>query len=134
MLTTLLPSASETALLTVHLIMRYDDEKGKKTTRARISAKTLRILSSRAHLRESFCEDWIDELGVLGWTAFPIGDHFALILSQTIADWPRLGATRIRDTLHRVRQNDQSVFEGILDAIVDEKDYEIRSANIGVDE
>ncbi len=105
------PTPPETALLTAHLIAAYDQEKAKTTTRARISARTLRRISSRGHLRDVFLNDWTDELAELGWAVFPVGDHFALIQVATIEAWTRIGSQRLRPLLQRVRAGDNSVFE-----------------------
>ena len=114
------PSAAETAVLTVHLIRAYDEENDKATTRARVSTKTLRRISMRTILREAFVEEWIDAVGRLGWTAFPIGDHFALIQSKAIDGWPRIGSARISEVLQRVRRGDDSVFDELNGSISEE--------------
>jgi hypothetical protein len=108
------PSAPQVAILTVHLISAYDSEKDKVTTRARISAKTLRRISLRSVLREAFIQEWTDALGRLGWAAFPIGDHFALIQAKAITGWPRIASSRIDDVLWRVRRGDNPVFDELV--------------------
>lgn len=108
------PTPAEVAILTVHLIAAYDDEKDKRTTRARISSRTLRRMSVRAHLREAFLNDWTDEVAELGWAVFPVGDNFALIHTDTIESWTRIGSQRVRPLLQRVRAGDDGVFAELL--------------------
>jgi len=107
------------------MVKKYDELKGKHTTRARISTKTLRILSGRAYLRDTFCDAWRDQLSVLGWTAFPVGDHYALIRLATIDDWPRIGAARIRKIIQRICEGDQKVFDEIAEDFFDDRSIQI---------
>jgi hypothetical protein len=107
------PTAAEVAILVVFLMWSYDREKGRDTSRARISAKTLRTVSIRTKLREAFLDEFFDEMGTLGWTAFPVGDNFGLIRTETIDGWPRIGSSRVRPILDRVRAGDIEVFEQI---------------------
>lgn len=110
-------SPKEAALLVLFLIKSYDDEKERTTTRARISTKTLRRISFRARLRDSFIDDWTDALAELGWGAFQFDDHFALVQLSSVDGWPRIAATRLKDTLQRLKSYKADVFSEILDTL-----------------
>jgi hypothetical protein len=106
-------TSRQVAVLIVHLVLAYDKEKGKTTTRFRISGRTLRALSSRVHLRESLINEVIDEMSAWGWAMFPVGDHFALIRVEVVDGWPRIASKRIREVLRRAHEGDESVFNEI---------------------
>lgn len=113
------PTPAETATLVVHLVTEYAREKGKATTRARISQQTLRLISSRTQLRHRFKEDWSEALELIGWLSIPVGDNFAIIQTDTTDGWPRLGSKRIAETLKRVHRGDVSVIAEIEEALED---------------
>lgn len=103
----------QAALLTLHLIAAYDQEKGRSSTRLRVSARTLRRIALRPVLRDAFVDEWVLSLARLGWGAFQVGDHFALVQLKTVEGWTRVAPKRIDDTLQRVRDGDTSVFDAI---------------------
>jgi hypothetical protein len=111
-------SATEVAMLTIFLIVAYNQEKSKTTTRVRISQATLRVISERKRLRGSFVEEWIDELADFGWSAFRVGDHFALILTETVEGWVRIGTKRIRSTLLRISIGDDEALAEVARVVV----------------
>ena len=113
-------SAAEVAMLTIFLVTEYDNEKGKKTTRTRISQTTLRVISDRQRLRASLIEDWIDELSNLGWSAFPVGDNFAIIQTEAVEGWVRISAKRIRPTLRRISLGDGDALKEVAKAVLPE--------------
>lgn len=117
-------TAYKAAILTLHLLAVYSDDKGRGTARARISQATLRRLSGRTSLREVFVNEWIEELGLLGWSAFQVGDNFALIHTETIENWPRVASTRIREDLNKVLGGDDAEFDRIEFSILDEDSEE----------
>ncbi|MBY0337194.1 MAG: hypothetical protein K2X11_11310 [Acetobacteraceae bacterium] len=98
-------TAEETALFTAYLIHTYEEEKGKKTSRCRLSRRTVRLLSLRTNLRDAFIKDWIDALASdWGWLAFEFGEEFALIRSKSVEDWTRLSSKRVSDTRKSLAQ------------------------------
>ncbi len=99
---------AEVAILTVYLVIAYDQEKQKTTTRARISQATLRIISERKRLHAAFIDEWIDELADLGWSVFQVGDHFALIQTEAVDGWVRISTKRIRPILQRLSIGDET--------------------------
>lgn len=113
-------TAYKAAILTLHLLAVYGEDRGKGCARARISQATLRRISGRTSLREVFVNEWIEELGSLGWSAFQVGDNFALIHTETIDNWPRVASTRIRDDLNKVLCGDEAEFDRIEYSILDE--------------
>lgn len=110
-------SAAEVAILTLFLIKEYYREKEKPGTRARVSQQTLRIIAARKRLRSAFIDEWTDELAALGWSAFPVGDNFAIIRSEATEGWPRIGSKRIRDTLLRVHRGEAGALAEVEEAI-----------------
>jgi hypothetical protein len=90
-------------------------EKKRNTTRARISAKTLRMISLRARLETVFLNDWLDHLSYLGWSGFPIGDNFGLIKSDVLEGWPRIGAFGIRKDIASLQRGDQSLIDELAE-------------------
>ncbi len=104
-----LPDAFEVAKLTVYLGHAYDSEKKTETTRFRISATTLRSISLRTRLRDTFITEWQDALSYEGWAVFPVGEHFGLIRTNVIAGWRRISSRRIAEKVKRLSGGDQSV-------------------------
>lgn len=100
------PTAAEAALLVVYLQDAYDAEKGRQTTRFRVSSETLRRVCGRHALRGSFVEDFENEIADLGWSPFWVGNNLALIRTDTIDGWPRIASKRIAGTLRRVEKGD----------------------------
>jgi hypothetical protein len=115
------PTAYEAAILTVHLVALYDKETGKKSSRFRLSLKTLRLITLRGPLRDAFLDDWRGELDNLGWTAIPVDDHFAIIEKSAIDGWPRIGANRMVSLLRRLRAGREDALDE-LDKIAEEID------------
>jgi hypothetical protein len=110
--------AAEVAMLTIFLVVAYDQEKSKTTTRARISQATLRVISERKRLHGSFIDEWMDELADLGWSAFPVGDHFAIIRTDTVDGWVRISTKRIRSILTRISIGDDAALEEVAKAVI----------------
>jgi hypothetical protein len=111
-------STDEVAMLTIFLIIAYDQEKSKTTTRARISQATLRIISERKRLHHGFIDDWIDAMADFGWSVFPVADHFAVIQTDTVDGWVRIGTKRIRPMLQRLSIGDDTALEEVARAVV----------------
>jgi len=107
------PNAGEVAKLTIYLVANYDKEKGKNTSRFRISAKTLRRMSGRAVLRDAFIEEWEDALNCLKWSVLRVGDYFGLIRTDTIQDWFRISSLRIKPVIERVCEEDRDIWDKI---------------------
>jgi hypothetical protein len=95
--------AEETALLVAHLASMYGKEKGKETTRFRLSRTSVRFLSLHENLREAFVAEFVDALARFGWVAFPRGEEFGLIQKSAIAGWVRIGTKRVMDDQRALR-------------------------------
>ena len=113
-------SAAEAAILAIFLIREFDREKAKMTTRARISESTLRIIANRRRLSGAFVDDWTDELAILGWSAFPVGDRFGMIRNDTADCWPRIASKRIQPVLQDLRRGDRTMWSRIEAVVEDE--------------
>ena len=111
-------TAADAATLTVHLVQEFDREKTKTSTRVRISQATLRAIANRVRLRGAFVDEWIDELDNVGWSAFPVGDHFGIIRTETTEGWVRIGSKRIRETLKFIHAGKPGVLAKIEAQIV----------------
>jgi hypothetical protein len=111
-------SAYEAAILTIYLIQTYSQEKGRNASRARLSQSTLRRLADRERLRSAFIDEWIDELAALGWSAFPVGDKFAIVETATTDGWPRIATNRIRDELDRIHGGETRLIDEISEKVV----------------
>jgi hypothetical protein len=81
-------------------IKRYAEERGREITRLRLSSTALHRITGREQLRESVLYDVIEQLGLHGWTAFPIRDGgLALIESAAVEGWTKLSARRVSSEL-----------------------------------
>src|SRR5208282_6251117 len=89
-----LPNPTEVATLTLYLGHVYAEEKKTKSTRFRISSRTLRKIAGRTHLREAFLDEWASALDSKGWMVI-YGEHYGLIRSDAIDGWARLSSKRI---------------------------------------
>jgi hypothetical protein len=93
------PTAQTVALLVIALRMAFDEEFDRKTTRFRISRKTLRKLADRPWLSETFRSDLIEELARLKYCAFEIEDYLAVIDFAAVLGWVRMSPNKIERPL-----------------------------------
>jgi hypothetical protein len=99
-----LPNATEVATLTRYLGHAYAEEKKTRSTRFRISLRTLRKIAGRTILREAFLDEWANALGSQGWTVIYYGDHYGVIRSDAIDGWARLSSKRIAADLENMSE------------------------------
>jgi len=111
------PTPAETATLTAFLIQDFATDRGKATTRIRLSSNTLRALGNRGTLRNVFVDDWMEELDALGWMSLRYRDGFALIEAKSIDGWGRVSSKRIRAVLRRVHAGDKNALVEITRAV-----------------
>ena len=106
-------SAAETALLIALLMKRSESNRG------RISDTTIRLLSNRTTLRNSFLNSLTDALDDLGISMLQTERGFALIYVKSLNGAPALTAKRLfkEDLLPKLKNNDQINFEEIRDAL-----------------
>jgi hypothetical protein len=115
-------TAEETALCVAYLIYLYTQEKGKDVTRLRLSRNSVRWLGLRATLKETFVDDWIEELATeWGWIAFPHGEEFGLIDASVMPGWVRIGTKRIADDRLKLKRGDRSVLVKMREALARRK-------------
>jgi hypothetical protein len=105
------PSPYETTLLLLSLVASREKQlKDKQTgkeiavSRFRMSETTFKRLANRKRIPTEFLlevQEWLFEAG---WSLFFTGSTYAMIKSDTVDGWVRLGSTRIADQLEAVRQ------------------------------
>lgn len=99
-----LRDASETAIY-LRLIaaskQREREAKGaeKPLTRFRVSRKTLLALCGRSNLPDWFLADLQEHLLAAGWSLFFAGQSYAMIRSDLVMGWVRLGSGRVEQEL-----------------------------------
>ncbi|EPK3405894.1 hypothetical protein JAG57_002608 [Proteus mirabilis] len=99
-------SASAVAKLIVLNAFLYATEKGKSITRYKVSNSTLRKMSHRNSLRESFLVEVDNELSELGWTMIRNNnDENCFMVMSATDNWPKLSSKRLNTILE---QNDES--------------------------
>jgi hypothetical protein len=92
----------EIMILILISIKRYADERGRDITRLRLSSSALRRITGRQRLHDSILNDVIEQLGLHGWTAFPIRDGLALIQSAAVDGWTKMSARRVGAELRAI--------------------------------
>jgi hypothetical protein len=102
------PTAHETALLVLSLVAsRANHLKEKQTgavSRFRMSETTFKRLANRKRIPTEFLEEVQEWLFEVGWSLFFTGSTYAMIKSDTVDGWVRLGSKRIAGQLEAVRQ------------------------------
>ena len=96
------PPARIVAILLVVARQRFDEENGRRTTRYRISNKTVRRIANRPRLSAAFVDEIFVELGRLGYYAFSFEDYVAIIDSLAVRGWVRISAKRLEPELDAV--------------------------------
>lgn len=117
-------SPREAALMTVLLVRVFQEDRGKATTRARVSLRTLRRLSGRGALRSIFIQEWTEELADLGWHAFPLEEHFAIIKDDAVSTWPSIAARRIEDEIEKAKRGDVKALRALERDLIAEREAE----------
>lgn len=95
-------SSVDTAKLALINIKRYSEEKNKECSRVRMSKKTLRHISGRTVIRDSFIDELIDAFASLGWHFFMHSDtEYVMIESVKVDTWAKIASSRITDLLKK---------------------------------
>jgi hypothetical protein len=102
------PDPEEVAFLTVENVDRYEDEKGKAVSRLRMAMNTLRAISMRETIRDSFVEEWSDELQRLGWIVFRRREDFLLVKVEKADNWTKIASKRVKDILDDLAEGDRT--------------------------
>lgn len=90
-------SPRRTALLIILNAKLYELEKEREITRYRFSVGTLREISKRALLRQSFLSDLEDALAELGWLFIPLGTEYAVMSLARTETWVKLAWKRLSE-------------------------------------
>jgi hypothetical protein len=105
------PSAQQTALLLLSLVASREKHLNEKQTgkevvvsRFRMSETTFKRLANRKRIPTEFLAEVQEWLFDAGWSLFFTGSTYAMIKSDTVDGWVRLGSKRIADQLEAVRQ------------------------------
>jgi hypothetical protein len=99
-----LRDANETAVLLRSIASSKQRERQAKgaerpVTRFRVSRKTLLTLAGRANLPDLFLADLQEHLLASGWALFFAGQSYAMVRSDLVMGWVRLGSARIENEL-----------------------------------
>jgi hypothetical protein len=93
-------SANQSAKLIIMNLDCYSGEKEKKYSRVRISKDTMRKITKRERLRDSFVNELSDELYQLGWHLIDHSDtEFAIIEAERVSRWAKISSQRISNFL-----------------------------------
>jgi hypothetical protein len=103
------PNPFETALLLLSLVESREErlkEIGKegRVSRFRMSETTLKRLANRKRIPEDYLFELQEWLFEVDWSLFFTGSTYAMIKSDAIDGWVRLGSKRIADRLRAVEQ------------------------------
>ncbi|SDD30303.1 hypothetical protein SAMN05216345_107354 [Cupriavidus sp. YR651] len=88
-------TARQTALLLAINAKLYENERNRQVTRYRFAYDTLRRISNRTALRESFFEKLEEELEDLNWLLIRLGEQFAIIALDKADSWVKLSSKRL---------------------------------------
>ena len=92
-------TATTTAKLVLINAKRYADEKNKEYSRLRISKNSLRKISGRERIHDTYVDDLNEEFARIGWHFFAHSDtEFAILKAEKVNVWAKIGTTRV-DTL-----------------------------------
>ena len=107
-----LPTPGETALLVVLNLQRYAKDRGKDLGRFRMARSSLRRISVRTRLEDSWIAQFIEHmLAEHGWLVFLNGDEFLFLRSDSAASWTKLSSKRCDDLLNRFKSGDASAID-----------------------
>jgi hypothetical protein len=105
------PTPFQTALLLLSLVASREKqlrekEPGKEivVSRFRMSETTFKRLADRKRIPAEFLAEVHEWLFDVGWSLFFTGSTYAMIKSDTVDGWVRLGSKRIADQLEAVRR------------------------------
>ena len=110
------PTARECALLLLRLIEARESERGKEITRLRVAELSLQRLWLRRRILPDFVEEVAEWLSDGGFTMFFAGSAYAVIKSDAVESWPRVGSKRLGTELLAVARGefDFSTLERLL--------------------
>ncbi|MET3124855.1 hypothetical protein AAKU67_004477 [Oxalobacteraceae bacterium GrIS 2.11] len=94
----------KTATTTVKLALinaqRYANEKNKEYSRLRMSKDSLRRLSGRERIHDTFVDELTEEFARIGWHFFVHTDtEFGILKAEKVNVWAKIGTTRVSDLI-----------------------------------
>lgn len=99
----------------------YEEERQRQITRYRFSINTLRMISNRRAIRDTFLSELDNELAELNWLYFRLGAEFAIISLDKADSWVKLSAKRLRDNNgNYLAMNDDDIDSTYEDRFADE--------------
>lgn len=101
-----IPSPFQCCLLIRRLVESWNEDRGTKATRFRVSDLTLKRVCCRPRLDAAFVLDLQDYMIRAGWALFYVGRSYALIKLDSVEKWPRPGSKRIRNDLESVARGE----------------------------
>lgn len=114
-------SPKATAQLLVINAKLYEEERQRQITRYRFSINTLRMISNRRAIRDTFLSELDNELAELNWLYFRLGAEFAIISLDKADSWVKLSAKRLRDNNgNYLAMNDDDIDSTYEDRFADE--------------
>lgn len=100
-------NVNQSAKLIVMNLGRYSGEKEKSYSRIRMSKNTMRKITGRERLRESFINELSDMLYKLGWHLIDHSDtEFAIIAVDRVSRWATISSQRISNLLDHPEEID----------------------------
>lgn len=117
-------SAEISARLLVLTALSYGDEKGRDTSRFRMSRSTVRRISGWNRLSVPFMSQLKREMAELGWLFFDYSDtEVAAIQLGKVGSWVRLGSARVA---HYRKEDDPEslILDAYDDAFPEEEEFD----------
>lgn len=90
-------SAAHTAKLLLINAKLYEREREREITRYKFSLQTLRKVSGRKAIRQSFLDDLDVELEELDWKLLPLTNEFSVMDLSKTDSWVKLSSKRLTD-------------------------------------
>ncbi|CDG84010.1 hypothetical protein [Janthinobacterium agaricidamnosum] len=111
-------SAAVTAKLAIINGKFYAEEKQKEYTRHRISKNSLRKLSGRERIHDTFIEELIEEFARLGWHFFIHSDtEYAVLQADKVNVWAKLGTSRVHELIKKMDNGDEDAVDDEFDRL-----------------
>lgn len=111
------PSAEDVAVMLVAMVRRVGGRRGAGS-RWRFSEKTLRKVSGRMLLRQSFFEDLQEELATIDYVIMPLAiGGYGLIVAKAVESWPLVaGRERLKEEVEALDAGDGDKFRALISA------------------
>lgn len=105
-------SATITAKLAIINGKLYAEEKHKEYTRHRISKNSLRTLSGRERIHDTFVDELTEEFARIGWHFFQHSDtEFGILKADKVNVWAKLGTSRVHDIIKKMDNGNENAVD-----------------------